>query len=199
LKSFARHSRISHNTIRQDLKGFAADGLLAIHGPNIRFKRLYGAHQRWYAIYRNYQFEIDKAQDHAGYFAGLIHRQEMKVHFSRQAYKEAEKICDPLARIKYLRTVHQTPSPVGALQGIYCGIGTLSRVFGKSRSTAWRYAVRAEANGVIGIRRNFTFIGVAGTMSQYLSIRQQYRAYGRTVWSNSTGKIYVRDLNDYVL
>lgn len=199
LQKFCKQSGVSPNTLRADLRHFQADGLLAIHGRYIRFKRLQGIQARWYSIYRNWQYDIDMQADKAGFFAALIHRQEIHNHRRKQAHLEAEKIHDPSIRKKYLKAVNQTQAPVGVNQKIFIGTGTLARIFGRSRSTAWRYTSRAEKNGVIRIRRNFAIIGRAATLPQYLEIRQGHRAYGKTVWDNSTGEVRLRLLNDYAL
>lgn len=199
LQKFCKHSGISYSTLRQDIKRFQADGLVGIHGAMIRFKRLAGDHGRLLLMYREFQSEIDRQENKPDYFASLVHRKEMDHHISKQAYKEAGKIDSVSARKSYLRIVHQTLTPLGAKQEIYLGMTTLSRVFDKSKATAWRYITKAEKGGVISVRRNTKFLGFAASADQYISIRNELRAYGRTFWNRKTGKVYMRLLNDYVL
>lgn len=199
LEKFCKQSGTSYNTLRSDLRAFQADGLIAVHGRYIRFRHLQGAHARWYSIYCNWRYDIDQQQDKAGFFAALIHRQEIDKHRRKQAYKEAENISDPSIRKKYLKFVSHSQAPIGALEKIFIGMGTLGRIFGRSKATAWRYTNRMEKSGLIRVRRNFRVIGKASTMPEYLAIRQKHRAYGMTVWDNSTGEVRMRLLNDYAL
>lgn len=199
IKNISKEKNVSYNTIRQDFKYFQSQGWLYVHGENIRFKKLHGEPCQWYHIYQMYLAEIENHTNKACHFCGLIQRQILHKQLNKQIYKEAGKITDPNNRKQYLRIVRRTNTRLGAKQGIYCGLGTISKMFAKSKTTAFRYMSSMEELGIIEIYRNNRLLGRAVTPVQYVSIRQKHRLYGHTYWDPKTGNVYQRLLNDYLL
>jgi Mn-dependent DtxR family transcriptional regulator len=159
LKDGAAVTGISYNTIRADLKSLEKDGLIEICNKKlIRLKKMSGYYHKLYITYSNNRDDINNHPKPSLYFSDLVKSKILRTYLLSQANMESKKIIDPTIKRKYLKTVKSTTTALGVSHGINASLTTISKVFGKSKITAFNYINNMKSSGIISVKRKSRFI-----------------------------------------
>lgn len=184
--------KIPYNTLRADLSWFVAIGVLWRGRNNLKLIRLGKQYKSLYGLYIRYEGQISQSNTPAIYFADLYKRKKIHNNIICQIKREATK-CDPINGKKLLKLVKTSKAKIGEKQGVYLSLGTIGRLFGRSKTTAYKYIERLNLNGIVKRIRNSAFIC---HLSEYQYHRKTEKLYGRLFVRS--GKVYERLLNSYM-
>jgi hypothetical protein len=114
----------------------------------------------------------------------------------KQAIEESKNIEDIKTRRKYLKLVRDSNTAIGARQNIHLSMGSIGRLFGKSKVTGWRYVKSMQTAGLIRIKKN---VRVVCEYKDYEGARKALDVYGRTFTKDVNGKwmVFERLQNTY--
>ena len=178
----ARKYNINYNTLRMELKTYQRLKILVINKGKIKLNKLNGSLLRlWKA------FQAGQTPEET--FNLLIYRNLRQLIYW-QGLNESKKIQDPRFRRKYLRTVTDTKTSVGALQNIFIACRNFATKIERSPSTAARYLRRIEKAGYVGIKRNFTKVG------ELKDIEFLKRQLGGRIFTEGN-EVFMRDFSTY--
>lgn len=185
-------SKIPYNTLRADLSWFVSNGVLRKDKNNLKLIRLSRTHQSLYGLYIRYAGQISDSKTPAIFFADLYKRKQIHSNVIYQVKKEAAK-SDPINGKKLLKLVNHSKAELGEKQGVYLSLGTIGRLLGRSKTTAYKYMERLNMNAIVGRIKNRAFICHS---KEYYYHRKTDKLYGRLFVRN--GEVYERLLNSYV-
>lgn len=184
--------KIPYNTLRADLSWFVAIGVLWRVKNNMKLIRLTKNYKSLYGLYIKYEGQISKSETPAIYFADLYKRKKIYNNIICQIKREANK-CDPINGKKLLKLVKTSKAEIGEKHGVHFSLGTIGHLFGRSKTTAYKYIERLNLNGIVKRKRNSAFIC---HLNEYHYHRKAEKLYGRLFVRSS--KVYERLLNSYM-
>ena len=129
-------------------------GLLTASKHHLAFHKLKGRFANYWKVFSQYREEILNASNEAIYFADLVKKRILYHYFSLQINKELAKIQDRTSTKKYKALVNSNETYVGEKHGIYCSIGSIARLMGKCKTTAWKYVNNMKENGILKVQKN---------------------------------------------
>lgn len=184
---------IPYNTFRQDIKAMERLGLLSLH-KGITLKKWTGRYHSLYHLYKTNEEKLQVSLTGAQEFASMALLKIFKNHVMYQLKREAAKVDDKRVQKKFLRSVQKQGKVIGALQGVYCSLHNVGKLFHKSKTTAFRYIKKLEDQKILKVVRTI----------EKVCLEKDYKAYRRGINDALRGKTFVsegvvfeRQLNQY--
>jgi hypothetical protein len=182
VRNCARVTRLSYNTLRNDINIFADMGLLVRANGFVKLHRLSDSLKSLHTLFKLNRQEIEKQSNPALYFADLYKKKIVFANVIAQSFMEAEKINDEKLKRKYLKHIRQKKAPVGVKEGIFLSLRTIGNIFDRGKTTAYKFIERMNNTAILKIKKN-----ISSALCPAIRINDLRKA------ENLCGRLFVKD------